>query len=95
MALEFGAHSLGILCLRDSSPHVNYIDRNGHVHELYVAPTTSWKDNDLTKLAGSSSTAVQGSPLAGYWGTESQHVNYIDSKGHVHELVLEPKGSHC
>ena len=76
----------------NSIPHVNYIDKNGHVHQLYSPSTGGWKDNDLTKLAGSSSTAVQESPLAAY-ALEDQHVNYIDSKGHVHELLLSPKTS--
>jgi hypothetical protein len=76
--------------------HVNYIDSDGHVHELYIRPPypyTSWKDNDLTKLAGSSTTAAARSPLTGYWDFLSgvrQHVNYIDSDGHVHELYNTP-----
>jgi hypothetical protein len=76
--------------------HVNYIDSNGHVHELYDTPATGWKDNDLMKLASSSSTAGLGSSLAGYWGNSSLFpreegvaVNYIDSNGHVHELLHE------
>jgi len=76
--------------------HVNYIASDGHVHELYVTPGNPWKDNDLTKLAKSSSTATQGvrgvwSPLSGYWDTlNRQHVNYIDRYGHVHELYNTP-----
>lgn len=79
--------------------HVNYIESNGHVHELYDSPTTAWKDNDLTELsreenAQSGSTAIQGSSLAGYRGNtdlfptmEGAAVNYIDSNGHVHEML--------
>ncbi len=74
--------------------HVNYIDSDGHVHELYKTPTISWKDNDLTKLAGSSTDGGAGSPLDGYWDTLSrQHVNYIDSERHVHELYNTPTSS--
>jgi hypothetical protein len=79
--------------------HVNYIDSDGHVHELYDSHTTAWKDNDLTELsreenAQSASTAIEGSSLAGYWGNtnlfptkEGAAVNYIDSNGHVHEML--------
>ena len=49
-------------------PHVNFIDtRNGHVHELVyyrneTEPEASRRDNDLTKLAGSSSTVCTRKP---------------------------------
>ena len=51
-----------------SRQHVNYIDSERHVHELDNTPTSSWKDNDLTKLAGSSTMAGAGSPLDGVLG---------------------------
>ena len=74
----------------DSSQHVNFLDVNGHVHELYIHPGASWVDNDLTKLA-SGAPAGAGSTLDGYWGSDSsQHVNFLDASGHVHELYIHP-----
>ena len=42
----------------DSSQHVNFIDGNGHVHELYrnPDPAAQWVDNDLTEFAGGTPT---------------------------------------
>jgi hypothetical protein len=67
--------------------HVNYIDANGHVHELYNGQFSSgkWTDNDLTEQANGVS-AVAGSALDGYADGSGEHVNYIDANGHVHEL---------
>ena len=79
----------------DGSQHVNFIDGEGHVHELYrnPDPAAQWVDNDLTKLAGGTpaSTAFGGPQLDGYpGGGGSQHVNFIDGEGHVHELYRNP-----
>jgi hypothetical protein len=78
----------------DNSQHVNFVDLNGHVHELYFAQGASqWKDNDLSSPTHAT-PAAPGSALDGYWGGDgSQHVNFIDQKGHVHELYFPPGGS--
>jgi len=50
-------------------------------------------DKDLTKLAGGApATLLSGlSRLDGYsQGDGSQHVNFIDTGGHVHELYIKP-----
>ena len=75
----------------DGSQHVNFIDADGHVHELYKSPdpAAQWADNDLTRLAGG--TPANGRALDGYsQGDGSQHVNFIDADGHVHELYKSP-----
>jgi hypothetical protein len=77
----------------DNSQHVNYIGSGNHIHELYRASgasPTDWTDNDLTALAGAvpphSDTA-----LVSYWGSDSsQHVFFIGTDGHVHELYVAP-----
>ena len=80
----------------DGSQHVYFIDAAGHVHELYRSPdpAVQWVDNDLTKLAGGTPAfnVIEGrSPLDGYsQGDGSQHVNFIDAAGHVHELYRSP-----
>jgi Peptidase A4 family len=49
-----------------------------------------WIDNDLTGFTGGV-PAAPGSALDGYWGTDnSQHVNYISTDGHIHELYIHP-----
>ncbi len=76
----------------DGSQHVNFIDADGHVHELYRSPESAaqWKDNDLTALSGGT-PALFGSPLDGYSQDDnSQHVNFIDADGHIHELYIKP-----
>ncbi len=76
----------------DNSQHVNFIDAGGHVHELYRSPdpAAQWVDNDLTKLADGAS-ASPSSGLVGYsQGDNSQHVNFIDAGGHIHELYIKP-----
>jgi len=77
----------------DNSQHVDFIDTGGHVHELYRSPdpTAQWVDNDLTMYSGEKSQAASGSPLAAYSQSDnSQHVNFIDEAGHVHELYRSP-----
>jgi hypothetical protein len=75
----------------DSSQHVNFIGTDGHVHELYIHPGASWVNNDLTQLSGNGVAPAVGSALDGYWGSDSsQHVNFIGTDGHVHELYIHP-----
>jgi hypothetical protein len=77
----------------DNSQHVNFIDVNGHVHELYIRPGADWEDNDLTSKAHSGAKALEG--LAGYWqaNDNSQHVFFIGNGGdntHLYELSIYP-----
>jgi hypothetical protein len=74
----------------DGSQHVNFIGADDHVHELYITPGTGWVHNDLTALAGAVAPKV-GRALVGYWGSDSsQHVNFIGTDDHVHELYITP-----
>ena len=74
----------------DGSQHVNFIDGNGHVHELYRSPdpAAQWTDNDLTALTGGLGLLGETqSQHDGYSQNDgSQHVNFIEVGGHVHEL---------
>jgi hypothetical protein len=62
------------------------------VHELYIHPEAGWVDNDLTAFSGTNGKlAARGSKLDGYWCSDSsQHVNFIATYGHVHELYIHP-----
>jgi hypothetical protein len=76
----------------DGSQHVNFIDNNGHVHELYRSPdpAAQWVDNDLTKFSGGT-PAIPIGPLDGRSDSDgTQHVNFMDDSGHVHELLRSP-----
>jgi hypothetical protein len=77
----------------DNSQHVNYIGSGNHVHELYRASgaaATDWSDNDLTELAGGVSPHSN-TALVSYWGSDSsQHVFFIGTDDHVHELYIAP-----
>lgn len=70
----------------NNQQHVNYVGADNHVHELVY--TNAWHHNDLTALAGAPNAAA-GSALDGYQTTfnNQQHVNYIGTDNHIHELV--------
>lgn len=74
--------------------HVNYIGIDGHIHELWYG--TQWAHNDLTAAAGGAPPAVLDSTLDGYVtaSPNQQHVNYIGTDGHVHELWYGTQWSH-
>ena len=72
----------------DGSQHVNFVDANENVHELYRSPDSAaqWIDSNLTNLSGGTPAAA-GTGLDGYGQADgSQHVNFVDANGDVHEL---------
>jgi hypothetical protein len=77
----------------NNQQHVNYIGTDGHVHELVY--TDHWAHTDLTAAAGAPAAAA-GSKLDGYQTSfnNQQHVNYIGTDGHVHELVYTNHWGH-
>jgi hypothetical protein len=86
----------------DDSQHVDFIakagDGSAHVHELFQSPNQFWVDTDLTVASQQSSSvicfvcgpppAVLPNALHGYsvGSNNSQHLNFIDASGDVHEL---------
>ena len=72
----------------NNQQHVNFIGTDNHVHELYY--DNAWHHNDLTALAGAPPTAP-GSTLDGYETSfnNQQHVNFIGTEDHVHELYYD------
>ena len=73
----------------DDSVHVFYYGAgtDNHVYQLRIVPGgPGWVWEDLTSLADGIVPEVSRA-LNGYWGTDnSQHVNYIGSGSHIHEL---------
>ncbi len=77
----------------DFGQHVNFIGTDGHVRELYIPSGGEWVNNDLTQLSQSTALPQTQSALAGFWGDgDSQHVHYIDTDGHLHELYIPSNG---
>jgi hypothetical protein len=62
---------------------------------LLRAGTTQWVDTSLTSNA-KAVPAAPGSALDGYWeaSDNSQHVNYSDANGHLHELIFRAGAQH-
>ncbi len=75
----------------DYSQHVNFIGADGHVRELYIPSGGHWVNNDLTQLSQTAALPLTLSALAAYWGdAEGQHVHYLSTDGHLHELYIHP-----
>ena len=70
----------------DDGHHVNFIGTDGHVRELYLAQDGQWVNNDLTHLS-SGTLPRANTPLDGYIDQDGgQHVNFIGTDNHVHEI---------
>jgi hypothetical protein len=73
----------------DSSVHVFYFGAgtDNHVYQLRIFPGgPGWVWEDLTSLADGIVPEVSRA-LSGFWGTDdSQHIHYIGSGDHIHEL---------
>ncbi|MFF3543983.1 hypothetical protein [Streptomyces platensis] len=70
----------------DGTQHVNYLGTDEHVHELWW--NGAWHHNDLSVAAGAPA-GVQATRVGrGYAhpGDRTQHVPYLGSDNHVHEL---------
>jgi hypothetical protein len=77
----------------DGSQHVNFIGSDGHLHEMYARSGGGWGNNDLTAMSGGGVLPAGGSALHAYWGSDgSQHVNFIGSDGHLHEMYARSGG---
>jgi hypothetical protein len=72
--------------------HVNFIDTKGHVHELFIDTGRGWVDNDLMLLTRSATAAAPTGGIAGDFGNDQQHVNFLDARGHAHELYYPQNG---
>jgi hypothetical protein len=70
-----------------------YLSAHGHIHELYfrLSGGSRWAQNDLTTLAGAL-PALAGSALSSWVDAKYQHVAYLSSDAHVHELYLRLSG---
>jgi len=82
---------------KDGTQHVIYVDKDGHIQELWTQLNTAnpWQRNDLTALTNAPVAALGFTPtFAGYaWeGDNTQHVVYVGPNRHIQELWTR-KGS--
>lgn len=77
--------------------HVVHIDQNGHIAELWW-DDAGWHHNDLSIATGAPevSTESRGNRAVGYVfaAQATQHVFYVPSDCHVHELWWDSNGWH-
>jgi len=73
--------------------HIHFIGSDDNVHELYY--DGSWKDNNLTQLANAPNPQIN-ARLDGYVTNYNaqQHVNFIGTDNHVHELFYDGSWKH-
>ena len=59
-----------------------------HIHELWWDNTGTWRRSDLTVASQTPLTALVSSDPTNYlfWQQPTQHINYLGTDGHVHEL---------
>ena len=82
-----GNRAAGYVFAAEGTQHVFYVPSDCHVHELWWDGGGGWHHNDLTNVVpGTSLSLVQG-PCAFVFDAEgTQHVDYVASDFHVHEL---------
>ena len=79
------------LSTTDNLQHIAYIGTDGHVHELYMkVGVQPWQTDDVTATT-KAPNAQQGALTSWLSATDNlQHIAYIGTDGHVHELYMEP-----
>ncbi|MEO6826658.1 MAG: hypothetical protein ABI255_01565 [Microbacteriaceae bacterium] len=94
-----GGAPTGYVFLDQLTQHVNYRGVDGHINELWWQ-ASGWQHANLTQLTGAI-PASSGSVPAGYafeaqprQPRATQHVLYLGSDGHVHELWWDFTGWH-
>jgi hypothetical protein len=76
-----------------NSPHAFYVGTDGHVHELWWDPRSGWRPTDLmTAMDERAPGAAVGGALAGYPLDSGQHVLYVGTDNHVHDLWWDAAG---
>ncbi len=75
----------------DGTTHVVYESGDNHLHEMVIGQDETWRDDDLTQVAGG--PELEGAMMTGYaWPTgRTQQIAYVSPmspNGHIHELVM-------
>jgi hypothetical protein len=82
--------SLGPLTARNFSPtdsqHIPFLGAGGaHIQELYWYHVLQWRLTDLTSASGAPLAASEPTNYS-FWQQGTQHINYLGTDGHGHEL---------
>lgn len=73
--------------------HLDFVGQDNHIHELWL-DNTGWHHNDLTSQANAPLAVIE-TPCAYPFDLQNtQHVHYVGSDGHVHELWWDGDGWH-
>jgi hypothetical protein len=93
-APKSGANPTGYVFAAQGTQHVNYVGTDSHVYELWW-DSNGWHYNDLTTATGAP-LAQTNRIAAGYVfpAQGTQHVNYIGTDNHIHELWWDHNGWH-
>jgi hypothetical protein len=93
-APKTGANPTGYVFDAQGTQHVTYVGQDLHVYELWW-DATGWHYNDLTAATGSPLAQINRN-AAGYVfpSQATQHVNYIGTDNHIHELWWDRTGWH-
>ena len=88
-----GQRARRLLGQSDSSQHVNFTGTDGHVHELYIPPPRrglgEQRRHRVRRRRRAAGRLDGAGRLLGQ-SDSSQHVNYVGTDGHVHELYIHP-----
>jgi hypothetical protein len=75
----------------NGTAHIAYETDDNHIHEMAIGQKGTWRDNDITRAAGS--PELENAILAGFsWSDgHTQQIAYtslMDANGHIYELVM-------
>ena len=79
----------------NSLEHVFFVDASQHIREQYTDAISQWHNRDTTAVSGAATTPW-GCGVSGFSTPTSnspEHLVYIDTNGHVHELWSDSSGT--
>jgi RHS repeat-associated protein len=78
-----------------SLEHVFFVDASQHIREQYTDAIGQWHNRDITAVSGAATTP-SGCGVSGFAtpnSTSPEHLVYIDTNGHVHEVWADSTGN--
>lgn len=89
-----GASPTGYVFDAQGTQHVNYVGMDSHVYELWWN-AAGWHYNDLTTAAGAPPAQINRDAVGYVFPSQgTQHVNYVGTDNHIHELWWNPASWH-
>jgi hypothetical protein len=88
------ANPTGYVFDAQGTQHVNYVGQDSHIYELWWN-AAGWHYNDLTTAAGAPIAEINRDAVGYVFPSQgTQHVNYVGTDNHIHELWWNPAGWH-